>query len=266
MILADYHLHTSFSEDSDTPCRQQAEAELAAGMTQICITDHDDPGYPDHEFDLDLDLYYPSIQALSRQYRDRLRICTGIELGLRTDCADTIREHASRYPWDFIIGSTHVVDGIDPYYPAYWKDKSVKEAISRYYEVTLDNIRSFDCFDVYGHIDYIVRYIPKGRTDEYRCRDYTELLEEILIQLIRRGKGIECNTAGFKYGLNHPNPEEALLSRYFELGGTILTVGSDGHRPEHVAWDFNRLPRLLKACGACEYTVFEGRRPRQLPL
>lgn len=75
------------------------------------------------------------------------------------------------------------------------------------------------------------------------------------------GKGIEVNTAGFKYGLGHPNPTEDILSRYHELGGEILTVGADAHKPEHVAYDFDRIPSILKAAGFKYYTVFKNRQP-----
>ena len=75
-----------------------------------------------------------------------------------------------------------------------------------YYEATLANIRKLDCFDVYGHIDYIVRYAPNQR-ENYSILDYKDIIDEILKLLIQNGKGIECNTAGFKYGLGVPNPE-----------------------------------------------------------
>lgn len=268
MICCDSHMHTAFSTDSDAAPAAQADAAIASGLSHICITDHMDPGYPDGAFILDLDRYYPAIRKLSAAYKGRLCIHTGIELGLRTDCQDEIERAAARYPWDFIIGSTHVVDGADPYFPEYWQGRSVNSSVRRYYEVTLQNIRTFSCFDVYGHIDYILRYIPRERreTEPYRMQDYADILDEILTELISRGKGIECNTAGFKYGLSHPNPEESILKRYLELGGTILTVGSDGHRPEHAAYDFKKIPALLKECGAKSYFLFEGRQPVKLPL
>ena len=46
------------------------------------------------------------------------------------------------------------------------------------------------------------------------------------------GKGIELNTGGFKYGLGHPNPCEDIIKRYKELGGEIITLGSDAHKCE----------------------------------
>lgn len=268
MILADFHSHTNFSADSDTPPERQAQAAISYGLSHLCVTDHLDPGYPTGDFILDPDSYYPAIRALSDEYAGRIRIHTGIELGLRPDYRTEIENAAACCPWEFIIGSTHVVDGLDPYYPNYWEGRPIKEAVRRYYEVTLQNIMTFSCFDVYGHIDYVRRYIPADRrnTEPYRMQDYMDILEEILRQLIDRGKGIECNTAGFKYGLGHPNPDEALLKWYFNLGGEILTVGSDGHRPEHLAFDFGKVPAVLRNCGTKYYCIFENRKPVMLPL
>ncbi|MFQ9395439.1 MAG: hypothetical protein ACLR2E_17080 [Lachnospiraceae bacterium] len=82
--------------------------------------------------------------------------------------------------------------------------------------------------------------------------------------LIRKDVGLELNTAGYKYGLGHPNPTEAILKRYMELGGEILTIGCDGHAPEQLAWDFEKIPALLKECGFRYYTVFEERDARFL--
>ena len=140
------------------------------------------------------------------------------------------------------------------------------DAILRYYEATLANIRAFDCFDVYGHIDYITRYIPQDRLPEYHKEDFCGITDEILHELIARGKGIECNTAGFRHRTGEPNPNRDILSRYLQLGGTILTIGSDGHCPEHVALGFDHLPALLRACGISSYTVFEQRKAMQLPV
>ena len=93
-----------------------------------------------------------------------------------------------------------------------------------------------------------------------------DILDECLRTLIFKGKGIELNTAGFKYGLGHPNPHETILRRYKELGGEILTVGSDAHKPEHLAWNFPQIPELLKNCGFSYITVFDQRKPSFLAL
>ena len=208
MIHSDFHVHTSFSTDSDTPVETQIETLIEKGITEICITDHEDIGYTAMEepesrpFRIDPFTYYETLLRLIPKYAHRAHISIGVELGLRTDYHHSIEDFAEVCPWDFIIGSTHVVKGIDPYYPQYWAGKTKKQGILEYYEDTLANIRQFDCFDVYGHIDYIVRYAP-GQRDNYSILDYKDIIDEILKLLIEKGKGIECNTAGFKYGLGN---------------------------------------------------------------
>ena len=115
-------------------------------------------------------------------------------------------------------------------------------------------------FDVYGHIDYVVRYGP-NKNQFYSYKKFSDIIDEILKKIISTGHGIEINTAGFKYRLGHPNPTEDIIKRYHELGGEIITIGSDGHKPEHLAYDFNKIPALLNSCGFDYYTVFEGRKP-----
>ena len=93
-----------------------------------------------------------------------------------------------------------------------------------------------------------------------------EWIDEILKTLILKNIGLECNTAGFKYGLGFPNPHMDILKRYRELGGEIITVGSDGHKPEHLAYDFHKVPDILKEAGFSYYTIFKERKPEFIKL
>ena len=118
---------------------------------------------------------------------------------------------------------------------------------------------------MYGHLDYVVRYGP-NKNKYYSYEKYADIIDEIIRQLVQHGKGIEINTAGFKYGLNHPNPTEEILHRYKELGGEIITIGADGHKPEHIAFDFDKVPDILKNAGFKYYTVFKERKPEFISL
>ncbi len=265
-MLCDFHLHTDFSGDSDTPAVSQIEMSIALGMARICITDHHDMDVVSPcDFHLDLPAYFPAMEKLRAAYQDRIRIEIGIELGLQNHIAPKLLQTSRQYPFDYIIGSCHFIDGFDPYFPEFFHGKTEAQAYRRFFEVTLSRVQTLDCFDSLGHLDYVVRYGP-NKNRHYRYEDYRELIDAILLTLIRKGKALECNTGGFHYGLGHPNPCEEILRRYRELGGELLTVGSDAHTPERIGYDFQRARDLLKACGFSCYTVYHRRKPEFLPL
>ena len=216
-------------------------------------------------FLLDLPNYVSSVEAMQEKYKEILPVRLGIELGLQPHLAGIHADILSQYPFDFVIGSSHVMHGVDPYYPSYWGNHSEEEGYREYFESILENIAAFDGVDVYGHIDYVVRYGP-NKNANYSYQKYADIIDEILKALIIKGKGIEINTGGFKYGLGHPNPAEDIIKRYHELGGEIITIGADAHQPEHVAFDFEKVPSILKEAGFTHYTVFKNRKPEFIPI
>lgn len=261
-MLWDTHMHCHYSGDSDASPESMIRAALEKGLDGICFTDHLDLDYREEPglFSLDFDSYQKEIRQLIDRYADRLSIRWGIELGLQPHVKEENRAITQSYPFDFVIGSSHCVDCMDIYYPAYYEGKTEKEAYRHYFEAVLSNVLSDADYDVYGHLDYVVRYGP-NKNQFYTYRSYADIIDEILRELIARGKGIEINTAGFKYGLGHPNPTEDILRRYRSLGGEIITIGADAHKPEHVAFDFAKVPSILKDAGFDYFTVFRERKP-----
>jgi len=265
--LWDVHMHSQFSGDSDAPQEDMILTAIDAGLGGICFTDHLDMDYPDEPalFLLDLPNYTSSVLALQKKYHDKFPVLLGIELGLQPHLGNLHKDILSQYPFDFVIGSSHVVHGFDPYYPVFYEGRNEKECYREYFESILENIRAFDGFDVYGHIDYVVRYGPTKNTN-YSYLQYRDVIDEILKVLIGKGKGIEINTGGFKYGLGHPNPTEEIIRRYKELGGEIITIGADAHTPAHIAYDFGKVPAILKEAGFDYFTVFKNRKPEFIKL
>ncbi|MBE6900865.1 MAG: histidinol-phosphatase HisJ family protein [Ruminococcaceae bacterium] len=263
MIRADLHVHTNYSSDSDEPMENAVRAAIEAGLSVMCITEHMDMDFPTGEFMVDTDAYKAELSALKEKYADRIELLFGIELGLMDYLAPRLYEYTSAYPFDFIIGSSHLVDGMDPYEPEYFGKYGDRNGILRYFESILANIGTFDDFDVYGHLDYAVRYC---KAKSYLPSEYRELTDEILKKIIAMGKGIELNTAGLKYGLGWAHPHPDVLKRYRELGGEKITVGSDGHKGEHIAYDFDKASDILKAAGFEYYTVFRQRKAEFVKL
>lgn len=265
----DQHMHSVFSGDSDAEPIYMIESAISKGLDGICFTDHLDYDYKAEPglFDLDIGAYHKRISLLKQLFKEKRNfpIHWGIEIGLQPHIVEKNNEISKKYPFDLVIGSSHVVNGIDPYYPVFYEKRTEEAAYTEYFESILDNLHTDADFDVYGHIDYVVRYGP-NKNKYYSYEKYAEVIDEILRTLISKGKGIELNTAGFKYGLGHPNPTEEILLRYHELGGEIITVGADAHKPEHVAYDFDKVTDILKAAGFKYYTVFENRVPSFIKL
>lgn len=269
MITADYHVHTRFSSDGKATMEEMAEQALKLGLKKLCFTDHMDYDYPKSsdgmEFVFDPDIYFEKINEIKERYHGKLEILAGIELGLQPHLKERISNLTKSYPFDFIIGSSHLVNGSDPFHSEYWEDKTNAEGIRTYFETIAENCRSIQNFHVYGHLDYIIRYIPgqaQAITKEtYDYLDYADVLDEALKTIISSQKGIEVNTAGYKYGLGCPNPKLEIIKRYKELGGEIITIGSDAHMPEYLTYEFNRIPEMLISLGFRYYTTFVQGKP-----
>lgn len=266
-MLWDTHMHCCYSGDSQAAPEDMAASAFQKGLAGICFTDHLDLDYLMEPglFSLDIGPRSRHLARLAREWNGRLAVCCGIELGLQPHLASEYHTILSKQDFDFVIGSSHTVFGIDPYYPAFFEHKTEEEAYRGYFSSILKNIQAFDDFDVYGHLDYVVRYGP-NKNKFYSYEKYKDILDEILRALIARGKGIELNTGGFKAGLGHPNPCEEILSRYRRLGGEIITLGADAHEPAYVAYEFGQAAEILKNAGFTHYTIFRKRKPRFLPL
>ena len=272
MIQADMHMHTCFSTDSEACPRDMADEAVRRGLKTICFTDHFDKDDLEwgEEGIFDVDAYFVKMQKLQEEYAGKLNIRIGIELGLRTYLKDYYEELTKKYPFDFVIGSVHNVpykkdaEGnilyTDPAAEKLFTDRTDKEAYRLMMETTLENVRTSDCFQTLGHLDYVVRY-GKSREKEYSYTDYADIIDEILKLLIEKEKGLEVNSAGLKYGLPFAHPHPDVLKRYRELGGEIITIGADAHKPEHIAYDFAKAEEILKSCGFKYYTEFFEQKP-----
>lgn len=260
-MKADFHLHTDFSGDSKTPMTDMIQHAIFLGLDTICFTEHFDHDFPAEygDFSLDICSYYERLLSLKSTYASDIEILFGVELGMQSHLGEYYNAYVKQFPFDFVIASQHLADAVDPYYPVYWEGKTAREGIARYFTELLDNLKKMKNYDTLGHLDYIVRYAPADQRD-YCYEAYAEYIDPILKYLIEQDKCLEVNSAGLKYGLGHPNPEESVLKRYRELGGEKITIGSDGHRPEHMAYDFPKVAAILTDLGFEHYCIFRGRK------
>lgn len=266
MINADFHVHSEFSSDGKASMEEMINQGINLGLKTLCFTDHMDYDYPkiyEYSFEFEIEDYIDKLNIMRDKYNSQIEILTGIELGIQSHIIDRMDALVNTYPFDFVIGSVHVIDKVDPYYPQYWEPVTEEEGIIKCFKAIKEGCESFQGFHVCGHLDYIVRYAPSSKKNykEYSYPYYTDVLDEILKTLLEHGKGIEVNSSGYKYGLGHPHPKTEIIKRYKELGGEIITIGSDAHLPEHICHEFDRVAKLLKDIGYRYYTVFKEGKP-----
>lgn len=126
-IKADFHMHTSFSGDSDAPMEEVIQRAIALGLTHICITEHYDPDYvyaPEEDaiFELNTDSYLYELLKLREKYKSQIAVGFGVELGLQPHLKRLLAMYVKSHDFDFIIGSSHLCNRKDPYYPAFLRD------------------------------------------------------------------------------------------------------------------------------------------------
>lgn len=253
--MFDYHMHTTVSFDGKDDAKAMLAAAEAGGLKEICFTDHIDYT-PEMDMVFDLARYRSAYDDLRSE---KLLIRRGVEYGLTPENQAQMKADLKRYEYDFVIGSVHLVDGLDVYLQPYWVDKTPEQGVKRYLEQMLECVRIHDDYDVLGHLTYI----SKARGNPARALisydTYPRLFDEILRELVRHEKGMELNTSGVdRCGGYLPTME--YFQRFHDLGGRIVTVGSDAHDAARVGQYANEAVRELKKIFGYVCT-FENRQP-----
>lgn len=262
-MLVDYHLHSNYSIDGKLDISEICRKAVELGIKEIAITDHVDLDWPDPDiiFDIpDLNAYIQNINLNQNIFKESLTIKRGIEVGLQPHVLKDTENIVKSHPFDFVIASIHIIDRIDPYRGDYYEGKTKKECYEQYYNEAIKLLKSYDDFDVFGHIGYIRRYSPwpYDEKDELMCY---HLVEEMLKNLIYKGKGIEVNTSGFSHISRSPMPTFEIIKRYRELGGEVITIGSDAHNLNQIGYKLSQGLSIIREAGFNYITTFEARKP-----
>lgn len=236
------------------------KTSIDKGLEGICFTDHVDIDYPGNIEVIDYEKYSSDIDDVILKFKNKIEIYKGIELGMQPHLSKENSLFSSKPDIDFVLGSIHVVDKKELYKSDFLKGRSNQAGIIAYFEDLKKSISSFNDFDSLGHIDVVRRYLINGEGD-FQFDLYQDYIADILKSLISMNKGMEINTSGKRYGLTSFHPSTEILKLYKDLGGEIITVGSDAHRPEDLGYGFMEVLDLLKALGYRYYCIFKKRKP-----
>ena len=256
--MFDYHMHSKVSFDGQSHALDMALVAKERGLKEICFTDH-----IDREINVEKELMVFDQQVYNATYDPLevpgLKIRRGVEYGLKVGCADQAREDLKRYDFDFVLGSVHFVKEVDVYLEPYWVGKTRDFAYREFLEETLACIQEHDNFDVLGHLTFICKGRGNPTKELFYHKDFREIVDEILRELARKGKGMEINTSGVdRCGGFLPTAD--FFHRFKELGGEIVTIGSDAHNAERVGQYAKEAGEIMKEIFGYVCT-FEKRQP-----
>ncbi len=249
-MYCDYHVHTDFSGDCNMPLEVACRAAVKLGIKEIAVTDHLDLDYPkeDLSFNFDYHAYSASLAKMQERYRGELNIVKGIEIGLQPHVLAKCNEFLEGKHFNFIIASLHAVDRKELHGGDFFAGRDKYAAFRKYLQEVYFCLKGFEKFHVLGHIDLVRRY-GNYADNSMEYNDYADLFDLIFKELIDRGKGLEINTSGFQYGLKSPHPSMAILKRYRELGGEIITIASDAHTLERLGENFSLACKMAQEAG-----------------
>ena len=225
--MFDFHIHSKVSFDSSCPAKNIVAAAEDAGLREICFTDHYDfndiKEKPHDTFSLDI--YSEEYDALTS---NKVNIRRGVEFGLTPWNQSELDLLMEKRKFDFVIGSVHYVGGYDPYFEDFWIHNGMDTAFEKYLLGTLECVKIHNNFDVLGHINYVCKSAHNPTKKPLRYEDYSDICDEIMRTLAQTGKGMEINTSGCDR-VGEFLPAKTFIKRFRELGGEIITVGSDAH-------------------------------------
>lgn len=265
--MQDLHMHSKFSFDSITNPEENVKSCIKNDIKIMAFTDHIDKYCQKDADDMtfDLDQYFSTIYSLREKYKNDIKILAGVEVGIAYENKDIINNLIDEKPFDFVIGSIHAVNFVDVWGQREEIAKDPLNSFRKYYTYMIDSVKAIKNFSVLGHIDYIDRYISdKSLIPAYE--EYEDLIEELLRELIDSNRGIEVNTAGFRNKLPYANPKDKILKKYRDMGGEIITLGSDSHTPDTCGYMIYESIKHLKDLGFNHISYFEDKQEKQIEI
>ena len=265
-FISDSHTHSERSFDGNDSVMMMCEQAANIGLYSLTVTDHCECNeYFEKNVSEDISRSVMDINRAKAAYHNRVKIYTGIELGQPTQDTRAAQEALLLGNYDFVLGSLHNLKNEQDFYFLEYTKENVDYLLERYIE-ELYELASQNLFDSLAHLDYPLRYIIGNAGIIPDKKYFSDMLDDVLMLIIKNDKAIELNTSGLRQVIGRTLPDEAVLRRFRALGGKYVTLGSDAHRWGDIGSGIEDGLSLLGSCGFTHFTVFEKREPRLLPV
>lgn len=264
--VSDSHVHTDCSRDACDPAMMMCENAAKLGLYALTITDHCECNvFHEEGYDKSAIQSYFEAKKAAAVFGGRLHVYTGIELGQVMQNLDAANQILESCEFDFVLASVHNIKKKEDFYSLDYVYEDVDELLERYFDEILETIE-WGRFDSLAHLTYPWRYIVGEHHIAVPQDRWKGRIDEVLKALIQAGKALEVNTSGFRQSLNAPIPDLPILERYHELGGKLVTLGSDAHRWADVGAGIEQGMEILQKAGFHHYMIYVSHEPKPLPI
>ncbi len=264
--ISDSHVHTDCSRDGNDPTMMMCESAARLGLYALTITDHCEcNAYVSEAYDRSIRQSYFEARKAAAVFRDRLHVFAGVEVGQPMQDRAAAEDMLDSCDFDFALGSVHNIKGLEDFYELDYTKVNISDALNRYFDEMLEMI-AWGRFDSLSHLTYPWRYIVGERGLVIHDEQFRDKIDEVLKLLIDRRKALEVNTSGLRQKLGITMPDLPVLQRYRELGGKLVTVGSDSHRWPDVGGGVEQGLTLLRKAGFTHFNIYIKHEPKFLPI
>jgi histidinol-phosphatase (PHP family) len=240
---------------------------IKKGFDEIAFTDHFEFSLKRHPipWERSFNEYFETINNFKEKYKNAIKLTTGAEVGSLWQIARETENFLADKDFEFTLLSVHMIEDYELYMDDFYEDKTRRKAFETYFDAVYKLLGLVNNFSVFGHLDLPRRYYHYKET-EFHYAEHADILDAILKLIISKNRGLEINTAGFRYAFRECHPALAILRRYKEFGGEILTIGSDAHSKESVGRYFNESLEVAKKAGFKYLTRFLDKKPIFVPI
>lgn len=263
-ILVDSHTHSDHSPDGIDPVSAMCEYAEKAGLYAVAITDHCEiDSFFEDSSERSLMQSYISVMKAKTVYGRRLEVLAGVEFGQVCHNPEVTEKALKMRPFDFILASVHRIRGHEDFYFLDYSTVDFHEVFAQYLDELAETV-AWDNFDSLAHLTYPLRYVPDDM--KFDISPFNSRIDEILKNLAKSGKALEINTSGLRQKIGVTLPPQDIVKRFRELGGELITIGSDAHKCRHVAYRLVEGMKSAKAAGFNKIVFYKNRKPIEIKI
>ena len=265
--IVDLHIHSDNSFDGNHSAVYMCETAVQKGLRAVAFCDHCEVDiFRQGNFSRSVRQAFFEVAKARSAFRGNLVVLNGIELSQPVYDLETSEAVIRSQKFDVIIGSIHNLRGMDDFYYTHNYDEiDVNVLLNEYFSEIL-KMTQWGKINVIAHLTYPLRYLYEYNRIEPDLSPHTDIIDAILKEAAKKDIAIEINTSGLRQPIDKLLPDFDIIKRFKEVGGNLISVGSDAHYAKHIGVGSRHALDCAKAAGFDSIALFNRGIPNEIPI